>query len=589
MADGKSYTLTYTDADKKETTATFNVTDGKLAAFGLTPLKVTAGVATELKYQKLDANGMVLGEVKVGSPEANVTVEYKFTNTAASYADGDKIYLPNIGDKATVTVTQHTYQWNADGSEKDVIKGEFEVEAVASATTVDNYTFTISQREPAWEKLTSANTKVALEDDTYKAFFKIVDSNNANVSDKYTVEPADPSIIIANGNAGDGAALTPVKVGSTVLIVKDANGNSVKTANVQVVAKRVLSSVAVNRSAVKFAKSPTTTADTEVVYVTGKDQYGDDKAIDTLDVIKNFKFENGITYDSSNTNYVTFARSSANTVGSYSYTVKANNTISVPVNVTVVDNTTGKDGYGYEFTVGADGTNTAAGNVNKIDLTTSKDTNNATVITATLVERKNGVSKADATAVTISAIKVYRVGGDTYVNSGMAIARPVSSNAINGQALVGTNAGVTFTINATTKTGNTYEKNLVPGTYKVIATIQKDGGSYTTEDSFEIVDRQTAITASVIKTTVDTTNDLTDALDSEDFVKLYDSKGKISTDDYTVTDVDAKFDGKTAYVKTITIELGGNDAGLGTTNKVVVEKIAINRTFTAANVGNWTK
>ena len=588
LADGKSYTLTYTDADKKETTATFTVTDGKLAAFGLTPLKVTAGVATELKYQKLDANGMVLGEVKVGSPESNVTVEYKFTNTATSYADGDKVYLPNIGDKATVTVIKHTYQWNADQTEKDIIKGEFEIEAVASATTVDNYTFTISQREPAWEKLTSSNNKIALEDGGYKAFFKIVDSNNANVSGQYTVESADPSVIIANGNAGDGAALTPVKTGQTVLIVKDANGNSVKTANVQVVPKRALNSVALDRNSLKFA-SVATSAAVEKVLVSGSDQYGQPIGIDTLEVTKNFQIDNKITVDDSAKDSVVFTGATSCKDGTYSYTIKANNKISVNVNVNVAT-ATNAWGYGFDFSQNSK-------NIKKYDITAYSGGTGST-IRATLVRRRNGATvNPAATTVSVSALKVYRVGGDVYFNSGAGISRPTSTAAINNasgvNAMVDTDSAITqnyFDISAAAipAGGDAIVKNLVPGTYKVLATVSDNGTVYKTEDTFEVVDWQTALTASVISTSVEKTNDLTDALDMEDYVKLYDAKGKISTNDYTVIDVDAKFDGKTAYVKTIKIVLTGTDANLGTT-KVVVDKIAINRTFTTSFAGEWTK
>ena len=601
LTDGKSYTLSYTDADKNTTKATFIASDGKLAAFGLTPLKVTAGTATELKYQSLDANGVVLGETKVGEAAAGITVSYTFTNTTGSYPDGSKIYMPTIGDKATVTVEKHTYVYNADGTEKDTIKGVFEVEAVSAATTVESYDYTVATKEPAWEKLTSANTKIALNDSGYNAYFRIKDSNGAYVTGNgYTVESADTSIVIANGSASE-ASLTPVKEGSTVLIVKDANGNSIKTVNIQVVAKRVLSSIAVDRGSVSFAKQCTNGA---IIYVTGKDQYGVACGIDSLEVTRNFVTDNKIDFTTSTTGstpYVMFDSEFGATAGTFSYQVKANDKIPTTLTVSVSDTSSvTKPSYGFDFALVADdGTNAnvsvtaAPGTVAKsakFNLTTSSSskTANGTTIRAYAVQRKNGVTVGTAGAVSLSAIKVYKVGGSTYVQSGAGVSKPTTTAAIDDATneinSMFANTGITGSFDivgttvATTDGVTKFKKHLAPGTYKVVATFKDANGTHNTEDTFTVVDDQSAITATVFNEVIDS-NDIVAALSNTDNAKFYDAAGKVTA---TVVKATGKANGKSAYIKSVDVVVT-----IDSTRTVLVEGVAINKTFTTKNAGNW--
>ncbi|SFR56922.1 Ig-like domain-containing protein [Anaeromicropila populeti] len=336
MKDGKTYTVTY-----GENKVQFTATDATVTQLEITPLTVQYGTETEMKVLAKDANGVVVTEVVYGTANSNID----FTlNTTGGYINGSKLSLSKIGNTATATATYHTYTYDENGQEKNVVKtGDVTITAVEQvAITLDAYNYHIANSDVTsvdFNKLTERNTTLAVGE-TKNVVFKFVDSNKAEITnyENYTVVSSNTDVLLINqalSSTVKYASIIAVKTGDACILVKDAKGNVVKTLAVTIVAARKATSMTLDKYSVSVSNAATV-AETAPVVVKVFDQYGKEMSteVEAADITVECTKVSTATPTASTVNgslatYVTIADGkvtflgASTTAATYTYTVKA--------------------------------------------------------------------------------------------------------------------------------------------------------------------------------------------------------------------------------------------------------------------------
>ena len=537
LTDGKSYTVTYTAADEAKTQSSlqFTATDGTIDSLNLTPLEITAGKATTIKYQTIDKNGVVLSEKSIGAPATGI--EVNTTNNDGYYTSAGNLYLTNVNDSATIVVSYHTYKY-VDGKEDGVIEKTFTVKAIDSAAAA-SYDYTIAKSAPYNWATAKKNTMIAMEDTTYKAYIRIKDANgdalNSAQAMEYSVESSNNNVLIAAGTVDGAIELTPVAQGSAYLVISK-DGKNVTSLPVTVGAKRVLTSVKVDNASVTIATTsavlPVGTGDMGSAVVSAKtyDQYGEEISGLTPVITNTAKpaaSSNGSEVDiNESTGVIT---TTAAPVGTYSYktsyTDTYGNTKSGVFSVRVA--APGNNVTAIKLaTVETDGTN-GNGTTRSIDTTFSsanKGIKNINVYAVGIGNSGVIVSGSPlSTAVSVSAIKVTGSDGTVYAATGAGV-KTVTSQAINDTALqnaltAGDKNGA-LTIKVRNVATPNVRKYLPAGTYTVTYTV-KDAtkstvATRTYSTQFTVKDEQPATTVKVVEPNIGST-DIKAAFENADY------------------------------------------------------------------------
>jgi hypothetical protein len=441
LKDGKEYTVTYGDDS-----VTFVATDGTVASLAIEPATVPYGEGTEIYVTGKDAQGIELFSYKNSTKEAKMDIDVTVTSGTGYYAD-DKLTLSAKGDTAKVVATLHTYEYNTDGTEKDVLKAEATITAVdpaAASFSATKYTVADSLD---WDD--TLNTKLTLGSTGMKLYYNLKDEKGNDVTSKYTItESTDNNILIAGTSATSvssssyGVSITPVKEGTAYVLVKDANGNVVASFAVTVVAAAKATSITVTPANLTLSNNVNDSASAKVVV---KDQYGNVMTTESNAATVTLKSKpsgDNVTAPSivSGTSVITASTSSAEatktTKGTYVYdvtygTLKATLVVSVQaantalesqykldLSTTSLDTTITKDSFSAEAKANATSAAIAAnitvgeykGGV-KVGLATItaveviNDSNNKTVETAGVVgATTDGVTSVAITAATAGAV-----------------------------------------------------------------------------------------------------------------------------------------------------------------------------------------
>ena len=594
LTDGKAYTVTYTaqTEDKTESSASFTATDGTIADFALSTTSITANKATEIKYTALDAKGVEIYTKTINDIPNGIDIVPTYDN---GYMDGSKLVLLNAGDTAKIVITYHTYKYDTEGNEIDVIKKEFTVTAVEANATVSNFVYTVVgsngdgiPNSVDFSTLTAPNTKISMSEKVGYVKFQIKDSNGEDVTTScgYTVESSNSNILLATGEVANWATIRPVAEGSAYLILKDSSNKTITTLPITVVAKRTIASFALSKTSVSIATTAATaSAGATFISYSVKDQYGDaiSAKVTAECVSKPSKDADSdkISVDTVSTTGKILISSDSADKGSYTYKVKADvegKTLTKTINVNVVS-PSGDTGYALQFVGAADsveGTNA----ITSMDSTVKGGSDAAKTISVNIVKKQSGVivGAVDADAVTISSIKVVGSNGTTYVEA-KGKAASVSTAAITKDVVEAAFASGMFNIKVTEEKDSVVVKNLPAGSYTVTVTLQDGSKKHTVVSNFTITDAQPVLTASVLKTTTDNST-LEAVVRNKDLMKyVYDGK---SLDAATVKYVgkDAVDNGKTCVVRSVTIGVPVNDG------KYVQMTVPVNRVFTTT-ADNW--
>ena len=570
VTDGKDYSVTLDGVAKD-----FTATDATIADVNVSATQITANTTgTAVLAQLLDKNQVVVEEYKINDTLPG-KVDYSITS-ATGYVSDDKIVLPEVGNTATAKITYHTFKYDATGKETDVIEKSFTITAVADATTVSNFNYTITgDNFINWKGTVTKNTSLATND-TKNAYFYFLDSNKADVTANYSVESSDNSVLLlaetslATNGSAQAVVVTGVNAGNAYINVKK-DGKVVTSLPVTVKAARKLSDVKLGKTTLysSIANGDTITDETTIK---GYDQYGDEIAISSLtgtilnapaDATSGHQKGDSITVNSSgnviNPNAKSFEK------GDYLIKVEAkdseNNTVSRTITLKAVD-TAAITASVYELSLSstaedlAVASSTTTGNANK-------------TITIQVVEKKGNAPVAVETTSTITVTK------------------PDGSTLTTGASYTNT-AGVA-TLKLVEETNSNVTKNFTDlGVYKVHAEYTDSASTPVThkfDRTFTLTDTQTNAVIDVKKTsntgvsatgTANATTDAKNVLEAAGVAKFYydGQEVTVTSASVTVPTGAAKENGKALYIGKVMVKV--TTAG-GLTLSVPVN---VNRTFT---------
>lgn len=524
MTDAKEYSVEYAGSK-----ATFVATDNTVATVDVTTTEIAAASLTEIKAITKDKNQVILSETPLDSSDSSkgkVTSEVKFTK---GYQDGSKLYLPAVGDTATIKVTYHTGTFATDGKESGNIENTVTVKAIDPSLVNLTYAVTIDSSAPAWKANSfKANNQVKIGD-ARSAFFRITkdDGNDIDNYSDYKVETADRTkLLVAEGTLSDNAtavAVNGVSEGTTYILIKK-DDKTVASLPVVVVGKPVATSLDLNKTSATVVLTKNVT---ESVKATIKDQYKDDMATDSVKVTllgqpkdakiggTAFSVNDDVTAQftiSRDNRTVEFTGINFSKKGTYTFKISSKNgdkTLDRTFTVNAVDTATKAQSYEVKVDNA------------EVDTTINKNGDMPANITVKVAAMANGGA---LNYVDESVIKyVVKKGTDTVYETGVK-----TSAAINA----GRNTAENLTVHPVSNGGIYFDKQLAAGTYNVTATFYvNDAGNtaataatgykkVTVGGSFTIKDTQDSkVTFHIEKN--DTTDTVASAFADQNYVKVY--------------------------------------------------------------------
>ena len=589
MTDAKEYTVEFAGAK-----TTFTATDGTVAKVGLSTVEIAAATVAPVKMTTLDKNGIVLSYTDLNNSDKSkgkVTADVKLTK---GYTSGTNMYLPSVGDTATVKVTYHTGTFGTDGKEAGNIEDTFTVTAIDPSLINLNYAVTVgdSKFTPAWTANSfKANTNVKLGAERY-AYFYIKDENNVEISDysAYTVESADKTkLLVTEGKLSSKTkevAVKGVAEGSTYIIVKKAD-KVVASLPVSVVAKPVATTLDLDKTSVTVALAAGVDQN---VKLTLKDQYNDEMTISALDIAllgkPNDKSDDitkttGAIDGSAKNKVVVNAKSIAvkdDNYGTYTLKLTAKNGTQ-SIDRTLAVNVVKKDAVqSYELMM----------NQSEVDTTISAGTDADFDITIKVAEMANGAAVDEYSASSVE-YTITNAKNETIAKVGKGLAsKDVTTGAAVSENISDNNLTVETVSTATSGSSISYVKNLSAGQYNVTAKFtiaaSADGKTpakdVTCVGSFTIKDTQDTKVTYEIPNYDFASKTVTAAFADKTLVKVfYDGvEQNLSTSDIDKVHGTALSNGG-AYVKTVDVYVT-----LSGTSKKVLVPVTINHVIEKCDV-----
>ena len=498
LSDAADYDVTLDGITKS-----FKATDGKVTSISVSPLTIPYATEKEITLVSKDATGVIVKELPYGKADSSYT--FTINTNGNGYTSGSNLYLNKAGDTATAEIAYKSGKYDKDGKPVDDIAAQKVTITAVDQSAVSEFAVKIDKAGKSFDKAKDTN-KIAVEDTTCTtAYFKIKDADGKEVSDsvynKYTVESSDKSVLMLQNNTNTidlgnskSVVLKGVKVGTAYLLFKDRDNKIVGSVAIDVVAKREVASITLDKNYLTISNTANTT---RTVKATLKDQYGDD-----------WNLANGgriaVTYkDSSNGKTLATAPSASgkditvdatgSIIGSYNYYVQyinkdGKNTLSQVLTIVVAKpTTTTPDTYRVNLDKTAVDTTVKEGNL---------DGATGVSITADLIGVAGGVdavnvnsgvtytvTKADGTVVFgYKGNAANPTSASTDVTTNAAIS--VDSNGVNATTVANV-TGEKLNINVVSGF-SIKAKNLGAGHYTVIA--RYNGKVYTSD--FVITDKQ---------------------------------------------------------------------------------------------------
>lgn len=471
MKDAKEYTVVYDNVTVK-----FTATDATPSKVGIDTVQIPAAAKTKVQATLTDANGVILGRTPLDQADSSKGKVTSAVTLTKGYQDGTQIYLPAVGDTATIKVTYHTGTFGTDGKETGNIEDTFTVTAVDPSAVNLSYAMTISNNAPAWTAASfQANNKVAMGADK-SAYIRITKDDGTEISNysDYKVESADKTKLLvtetALADSKTGVAVRGVAEGTTyILITKD--GKAVYSLPVTVVGKPVATSLDLGKTS---ATVMTGKSVEEVASVTLKDQYGDSMSGYTLtsEILSKPEgsTESGAIGTTSDASKYVVKGSDFAKVGTYQIKLTAekdSKKLSRTFTVTVVKEETTPQSY--ELKVSAPEVDTTVGKDDTVEATSK-------AIDISVARKANGAAideMSDSVTYTIKNAKGEVVYDATH-------AKDYVDDTTTGKLTV-----KPYTVNA-----KNIKKNLAAGTYSVQATFEVNSKKVVVNGTFTIKDTQ---------------------------------------------------------------------------------------------------
>ena len=380
LSDAADYDVTLDGITKS-----FKATDGKVASISVDPLTIPYATEKEIKLVSKDANGVIVKELPYGKADSSYT--FTINTNGNGYTSGSNLYLNKAGDTAVAEISYKSGKYDKDGKPVDNIAAQKVTITAVDQSAVSEFAVKIDKAGKSFDKAKDTN-KIAVEDTARTtAYFKIKDADGKEVSDsvynKYTVESSDKSVLMLDSNTitvdsnkTRSVMLKGVKVGTAYLLFKDRDNKIVGSVAIDVVAKREVASITLDKNYLTISNKANTT---RTVKATLKDQYGDDWTLTSgIDKIQpEYKdSSNGekLTGISATDNKVTVNVATAK-IGTYNYYIQywkdGKNPVSQVLTI-VVSEPTNKDdlskidGYRVSFDNETVDTTVKEGNLDKV-------------------------------------------------------------------------------------------------------------------------------------------------------------------------------------------------------------------------------
>ena len=499
LSDAADYDVTLDGITKS-----FKATDGKVASISVDPLTIPYATEKEIKLVSKDANGVIVKELPYGKADSSYT--FTINTNGNGYTSGSNLYLNKAGDTAVAEISYKSGKYDKDGKPVDNIAAQKVTITAVDQSAVSEFAVKIDKSGKSFDKAKDSN-KIAVEDTTRTtAYFKIKDADGKEVSDsvynKYTVESSDKSVLMLDSNTitvdsnkTRSVVLKGVKVGTAYLLFKDRDNKIVGSVAIDVVAKREVASITLDKNYLTISN----TANTErTVKATLKDQYGDDWTLGTDYIKPEYKdSSNGekLTNITVTGNKVTVDVAAAK-IGTYNYYIQywkdGKNPVSQVLTI-VVSEPTDKadsskiDSYRVSFDNETVDTTVKEGNLDK--------TSDQADIKANLIGLAGGVDKTVVNSGVIYTVKkadgtvIFGYEGNEAVpNPRTATVKTNAAINIDGVPATSSLSSVTGKdLNISVVSGGAYKtKSLGAGSYTVIA--RYNGKVYTS--NFVISDNQ---------------------------------------------------------------------------------------------------
>ena len=499
LSDATDYDVTLDGITKS-----FKATDGKVASISVDPLTIPYATEKEIKLVSKDANGVIVKELPYGKADSSYT--FTINTNGNGYTSGSNLYLNKAGDTAVAEISYKSGKYDKDGKPVDDIAAQKVTITAVDQSAVSEFAVKIDKAGKSFDKAKDSN-KIAVEDTTRTtAYFKIKDADGKEVSDsvynKYTVESSDKSVLMLDSNTitvdsnkTRSVVLKGVKVGTAYLLFKDRDNKIVGSVAIDVVAKREVASITLDKNYLTISNTANTT---RTVKATLKDQYGDDWTLGTDYIKPEYKdSSNGekLTNISAAGNKVTVDVAGAK-IGTYNYYIQywkdGKNPVSQVLTI-VVSEPTDKadsskiDSYRVSFDNETVDTTVKEGNLDK--------TSDQADIKASLIGVAGGVDKTVVNSGVIYTVKkadgtvIFGYEGNEAVpNPRTATVKTNAAINIDGVPATSSLSSVTGKdLNISVVSGGAYKtKSLGAGSYTVIA--RYNGKVYTS--NFVISDNQ---------------------------------------------------------------------------------------------------
>ena len=497
LSDAADYDVTLDGITKS-----FKATDGKVASISVDPLTIPYATEKEIKLVSKDANGVIVKELPYGKADSSYT--FTINTNGNGYTSGSNLYLNKAGDTAVAEISYKSGKYDKDGKPVDNIAAQKVTITAVDQSAVSEFAVKIDKAGKSFDKAKDTN-KIAVEDTTRTtAYFKIKDADGKEVSDsvynKYTVESSDKSVLMLDSNTitvdsnkTRSVVLKGVKVGTAYLLFKDRDNKIVGSVAIDVVAKREVASITLDKNYLTISNTANTT---RTVKATLKDQYGDDWTLGTDYIQPEYKdSSNGekLASISATGNKVTVNVASAK-IGTYNYYIQywkdGKNPVSQVLTIVVSEPTDKNDiskidSYRVSFDNETVDTTVKEGNLDK--------TSDQADIKASLIGVAGGVDK---TVVNSGVIYTVKKADGTVIfgyegNEAAPVTGTVKTNAainVDGVSASSSLSSVTGKdLNISVVSGGAYKtKSLGAGSYTVIA--RYNGKVYTS--NFVISDNQ---------------------------------------------------------------------------------------------------
>ena len=499
LSDAADYDVTLDGITKS-----FKATDGKVTSISVDPQTIPYATEKEIKLVSKAANGVIVKELPYGKADSSYT--FTINTNGNGYTSGSNLYLNKAGDTAVAEISYKSGKYDKDGKPVDNIAAQKVTITAVDQSAVSEFAVKIDKAGKSFDKAKDSN-KIAVEDTTRTtAYFKIKDADGKEVSDsvynKYTVESSDKSVLMLDSNTitvdsnkTRSVVLKGVKVGTAYLLFKDRDNKIVGSVAIDVVAKREVASITLDKNYLTISNTANTT---RTVKATLKDQYGDDWTVGTDYIKPEYKdSSNGekLTNITVTGNKVTVDVAAAK-IGTYNYYIQywkdGKNPVSQVLTI-VVSEPTDKadsskiDSYRVSFDNETVDTTVKEGNLDK--------TSDQADIKANLIGLAGGVDKTVVNSGVIYTVKkadgtvIFGYEGNEAVpNPRTATVKTNAAINIDGVPATSSLTSVTGKdLNISVVSGGAYKtKSLGAGSYTVIA--RYNGKVYTSD--FVISDNQ---------------------------------------------------------------------------------------------------